>query len=1509
MIDDSRTAELDGVAASPVPDTVALHARSYTSELIEDRTVVRLVRDELLDVEDLTMAAFGFEQSDDAPVGHTRKRAIGFPAWPIIQDPDNAQHALNLVQDLQRVAKLAKNRPGPAKDRLIELGDILGRSAPHFVPTFYEEAARIFLANENRNYAVQFFGRAREAERVHNLALDEDRHAAVLLEFALAGGLSAKELSNESKALLDRLAAEEALARFTSLLLEQARGGVSPYSGMHTDVRRLIKAAGADGASIEAELLTTLLDSPTIKRAPAGFWKGFAAPVKQLAKDPEIRAKLLWLFPEHLTIEDWIDVLAKLDLLSDLTSGTEPDVAGWLTRALDHGWETSANLVDLIRECTLTGATVTIARKYSRSVDARVVEAILAVGGEVDNHRSLDLDQWAFDGAPHDFPEIAKRPTLWDGLVRAAGHMRRNLDSLLQYPHTTAALKSWATSRLGPDPSRLEVESEWRRVSDLCTEELLPTLADELGALRAALDPAAVIAASLRPGLATELTWPELEAAERRVHQVPVAEAPQDDDLIETDDPVTLHESWPAIGVAHDGRVEFVDGDEVVAAAEFTVAAGNDSSRWTYVLVDGVIGCSFRSGSIWGPEEVVWSNDPATSHTVEYSYRRTLSLPVPGGRLCGSHLQRPNTDLDMSQSAILSDGSSYWARDPKVPDTWVEVDPDSGRTGRASLPTALADLVAEDLREGFVLDQDTLWHPVTPTTADSLLPTANGIHGWVQLIKAGETRRQVGVDGTRTEGHGRDAVIRRPGGGLWFRVDSWRGDMIDGDGNELERAKAPDGERHLLTKLPLVGWHQLRVRDEAASARLRTLSAEDVATLAEVAPTDDLEEKPWSEAAGRANDAAVDLLGTTDRALVDAVRWVATDTKDLLAEIDKALGMAPPTGSDGPAALVSHLDITEVLTGRDYADRSFATVVAALGEAMRTGTAAPASVAAEGPAGLALAATIPEVVLALALQPFHPTGDAAAACQAIIEVCEAGLYTPSTVAYDWDWGGTEVGSVISVGGGWSVVYGLGSRHRVAALSSTGVPDSVDNRPTRVLSQSGGVEVEQILDTARQALAQCEQPGDHGAGRWRPESAQKFAELSGWSLPAAKILYGGLHEFKKSIDDAFDPERAAVLELTEEEVRHACAFLEMVGAPALTHLICIGSQNLDTLVTDGLDPTDMATAWRDSPLSDIPLSDAELYRFQSEQGLHRLTDLRELARGKHGYGQDSVLLSLVHEAELTPAVGAWVADRFDDLREDAADSVYEWTEYEPFSARKGLGLPLSGAVEETRGAWSLHTISANWADYDRVTFTTANVTDWDHEVQLMAAMPDPPRGVLAAGLLVTGAYDSLVADLRSGKVEGFAADPLRSAPEVVAEVMTELELPEDAARYWLQLLALPNPTDKNLKLWNGWQKKQRVQAAEPLLAQELIVEAKRSRAGRSYFLPGGWQEASSPHLPLEVWKAPQLALADEAKVTPAVHHRVFVLTGYRQQFRDAWDRYRSGDRPGYTELRTERYRRR
>lgn len=329
-------------------DTAAtLTARRYAHPALAGRTVVRLVIDTLGEAEDLSMEFLGFTPPDRAtPVGVVRQQALGFPAWALVHDPANGHHALALVKEIERLARTAKSRIGPAKDGFNALGERLARSVPHFLPTFYEEAGRAFLAADSVTHAASMFGKARDAERAYGLTIDEDRQHAVFLEFALAGALTAKALSGHARDLATRRAPADAYAMFLRLCVERTLGGLPPYAAMHTDLRRLARAAGLDPAAEDERVLGELLAAPALNRAPEAFWNAYRAPLARLAAtDPALRGRLLGLTPQHCGDDVWLGVLEDAGATLALTGPADavpaeaaaPDgPAGWLGRFDAH---------------------------------------------------------------------------------------------------------------------------------------------------------------------------------------------------------------------------------------------------------------------------------------------------------------------------------------------------------------------------------------------------------------------------------------------------------------------------------------------------------------------------------------------------------------------------------------------------------------------------------------------------------------------------------------------------------------------------------------------------------------------------------------------------------------------------------------------------------------------------------------------------------------------------------------------------------------------------------------------------------------------------------------------------------------------------------------------------------------------------------------------------------------------------------------------------------------------
>jgi hypothetical protein len=150
--------------------------------------------------------------------------------------------------------------------------------------------------------------------------------------------------------------------------------------------------------------------------------------------------------------------------------------------------------------------------------------------------------------------------------------------------------------------------------------------------------------------------------------------------------------------------------------------------------------------------------------------------------------------------------------------------------------------------------------------------------------------------------------------------------------------------------------------------------------------------------------------------------------------------------------------------------------------------------------------------------------------------------------------------------------------------------------------------------------------------------------------------------------------------------------------------------------------------------------------------------------------------------------------------------------------------------------------------------------------------------------------------------GYPHDPRASVPDLVDEVAGRYGVGTDAAAYYLQLLALPDPTDRNVERWAGWAGAARRKLRAELTGAGLVVEAKRERAGRTAFLPGGWLSLKSPNLPLEQWKTSLYGLADDGSSTRSV---VVATRPVAELFRAAWQRVVDGDAPRFRSLQESR----
>jgi hypothetical protein len=143
--------------------------------------------------------------------------------------------------------------------------------------------------------------------------------------------------------------------------------------------------------------------------------------------------------------------------------------------------------------------------------------------------------------------------------------------------------------------------------------------------------------------------------------------------------------------------------------------------------------------------------------------------------------------------------------------------------------------------------------------------------------------------------------------------------------------------------------------------------------------------------------------------------------------------------------------------------------------------------------------------------------------------------------------------------------------------------------------------------------------------------------------------------------------------------------------------------------------------------------------------------------------------------------------------------------------------------------------------------------------------------------------------------GFENNPLESAPDVLERARKKLKLSPEAAQLYLQLLALHEPTNKSVQLYNGWKPAQLKKAGAELLEKGLVVEGKRERAGRELFLPGPWEKSTKKSLPMETWKTVMYRLPR------GEFSRTLPVCAAHELFETALSRVESGDVPRLDEV--------
>ncbi|WP_111863730.1 hypothetical protein [Actinomadura craniellae] len=1555
----------------PEPDGAdVVRARRYSHPQLGGRPVVRLTGDLPAPGEDRALGFLGFAApATGEPLAYGRRRGLGYPAWALVHDPKNADRALAVVTPMERAARLARSRPGAATDAFHELAARL----PHaHLPSYWEQAGRAFLAGGNVGPAAVLFGKAREAELVYALPVDETVRRDVFLEFAFAGALPVKAIKDYFDELRRRYDPARAYAEFTELALRRTLGGLPPWSDLPKQLRALAKAAGLDARAEDDRLAEALLATPAVKEAPAGFFKAYRAALVRVGRaDPAVRGRLLNLFPKADSdgfTGWWLELLEEAGAHTAhtaLTDGDAPAAARaeggpgrWLGRMVSHvqgGWrgrripdELYALVPRMAGRLRAEGEPVDLS--IGRRTDADLVDLCLSLEiplADPEDDLWFDLSRRHPAGHRRDLAVTDADPRFRPVLDRSVDSFctRSNkIGELLDSPVLTRMAARWLRGQIAglSRGGLLEAGRAARRIDTAVDGPTLRALPEE-AALLASADRRLALMRTVRLGTPGELGWPEFDAV--------VAE-------LGGPEKVQCIPSWPVITVTGAGRAVVVGPAGRVAEHDLRVPP---STEHLAVYCGGrLLVCWWdRSGNhaYWSdaPHEVFTPESGEGTWSLRWSSERGSGfcvLTADGARMGDGRPLYPGDRRVPGGGHVLHDGATYWAyrHDPRG---LYEIDPATGQRGRGSLPAFLEDA---PLAEG----ED--WVPAACSLAplpagleDTPLGHAGGMVGFrVHHIRGGH--RITGVDGRTADVPGDSyapwGILSVPGGAqpIVLRA-AWRDvtALVPGDGDLWELSLGHDHRTGTFVPPPAF-WHLFQARDAAASAVLRELTGEQAGALLDAALADRAEKHGDDEDPTPRLRAAVAALlpdGAHPALVAGVVATVvvAADTERYRAGVlERAEARSGPRID--PEAQHQALRGLGGHPGHWTADDI-------LGEAARAsrfllGGPAPGEPVSDWP-------VLPGRVGALAWRAASPLTSATdrTTLGALLEHWAGLVFADPAARLRRGRSARSHPAAGEHAGGRHLVLGTvegepdpAARHYVELRSGDGPPPP-EVEPLDAADLTPGWGTRDRIHAFLAAL------GEHGPAAWDPRAVDLLTERTGLTRGTAALLLAALPDLDDWRTAYLTAEQRKLLGLGAAEA--AAARQELRRLPVADRLALLEAAmpgDPAELWDTGILPAAerLAAAWvhrfgRRVPIPEDAVTEAAqiigsrdaapLLALLTDPGsipwltggAGRLVDKdddgAQLAAPQEAPGHNGMammVIALLWAATARP-VGDPLTAHLPELLDRARARLGRPDLLVPVGLCYGLpGGPGDESPEDTLrrvfGDRRYPGLKAVAHD-DGVTVAVARNYGFQLYVRVARLGDDDPRALLATALLTeevhggrqllqalalvrAGGLTALARRVRDTPVPagGHEANPALSVPGLVAEVAAEHGLSGDAAALYLQLLALLEPTDRNVRRWNGWTPARHKKAVAELTGAGLVLAAKRSRAGRSVFLPGDWAEAAAPNLPVERWKAEMYGLsvpAGQRKLSGPLR-RFLPLRPLHELFEHAWARVRSGDLP-------------
>ena len=463
--------------------------------------------------------------------------------------------------------------------------------------------------------------------------------------------------------------------------------------------------------------------------------------------------------------------------------------------------------------------------------------------------------------------------------------------------------------------------------------------------------------------------------------------------------------------------------------------------------------------------------------------------------------------------------------------------------------------------------------------------------------------------------------------------------------------------------------------------------------------------------------------------------------------------------------------------------------------------------------------------------------------------------------------------------------------------------------------------------------------------WRPEAAERFAELTGVTPTAAKLVLAGL-PYADSANTVPTALRTALGIKQVGEVKLAFGVLNEARPNVRRAVVsALLPDDPARLWTDGPDVAAAAAVWNAAVGRRVVVPEqllAEAVRavrtgwgpakalpalLDPSRSVELSTDLAFQIRGDRARPVDGRAVGFTGQVlRSTVALAAWVAHHAPAGDQCRAALPAALAAIRDRLTNPGLLLDLDQYVslpEFRQVAGNPSETGPGWERYGAIVLAThdsqpspalrPDLLDADGTDPYLPALRDdaakPYPMEVALGLVRDPRFAALLGDPgepagdpRAADGTWWPQDPTRSVPDLVAEVAGEHGLGADAAAVYLMLLAMPDPTDRNTAKWTGWKPARLKAARAELTGTELVIEASRSRAGRSLFLPGRWLERGSGQAPIEGWKVALFDLAPDGTAGLGV---TVPFEPAADLYRRAWQRLRDGDRPGFDSPPTRR----